>query len=162
SRGSPRDATAKGSRKARASWRAAVLIPRAAFTAAFAICEIALSKPSRASVAAAAGRIREMSRYHALIAVAAALFAVSPAVGQQDEAADDPNRRVKILVSVRAGGGVDTAARIFAAGLQQRLGQPFVIENRGGAGGNIAAETVYAADPDGYTRFSARPYHQQH
>jgi tripartite-type tricarboxylate transporter receptor subunit TctC len=98
-----------------------------------------------------------MSRYHALIAAAAALFAVSPAVGQQDEAADYPNRPVKIIVSVPAGGGVDTAARIFAAGLQQRLGQPFVVENRGGAGGNIAAETVYAADPDGYTLLASQP-----
>jgi tripartite-type tricarboxylate transporter receptor subunit TctC len=98
-----------------------------------------------------------MSRYRALIAVTAALFAISPAVGQQDEAADYPNRPVKIIVSVPAGGGVDTAARIFAAGLQQRLGQPFVVENRGGAGGNIAAETVYAADPDGYTLLASQP-----
>ena len=70
-----------------------------------------------------------MSRYPVLVAAAVALLAMSPALGQQDPAADYPNRPVKIIVSVPAGGGVDTATRIFAAGLQQHLGQPFVIEN---------------------------------
>jgi len=58
---------------------------------------------------------------------------------------------------VPAGGGVDTVTRLFAARLQQRLGQPFVIENRGGAGGNIGAETVYTAEPDGYTLLASQP-----
>jgi len=98
-----------------------------------------------------------MSRYSVWLALAAALLAISPALGQQDEAADYPNRPVKIVVSVPAGGGVDTVARIFAAGLQQRLGQPFVIENRGGGGGNIGAETVYTAEPDGYTLLASQP-----
>jgi tripartite-type tricarboxylate transporter receptor subunit TctC len=78
------------------------------------------------------------------VAAAAAFLAISPASGQQDEAPDYPNRPVKIIVSVPAGGGVDTVTRIFAAGLQQRFGQPFVIENRGGGGGNIVDTTVYA------------------
>jgi tripartite-type tricarboxylate transporter receptor subunit TctC len=47
--------------------------------------------------------------------------------------------------------------RIFAARLQQRLGQPFVIENRGGAGGNLGAEAVYVAEPDGYTLLASQP-----
>src|ERR671922_490422 len=98
-----------------------------------------------------------MSKYPILIAAAAGLLAMSPAVGQQDEAADYPNRPVKIIVSVPAGGGVDTVTRIFAAGLQQRLGQPFVLENRGGGGGNIGAEAVYSADPDGYTLLASQP-----
>src|SRR5712672_552413 len=98
-----------------------------------------------------------MSRYLMGGAAAAAFLAISPAFCQQDEAADYPNRPVKIIVSVPAGGGVDTVTRIFAAGLQQRLGQPFVIENRGGGGGNIGAETVYAADPDGYTLLATQP-----
>src|SRR5215475_7357523 len=98
-----------------------------------------------------------MSRYSVWLALAAAVLAMSPALGQQDEAADYPNRPVKIIVSVPAGGGVDTVTRIFAAALQQRLGQPFVIENRGGGGGNIGAETVYAADPDGYTLLASQP-----
>src|SRR5262249_24143047 len=51
----------------------------------------------------------------------------------------------------------DTVTRIFAAALQQRFGQPFVIENRGGAGGNIAAESVFVAQPDGYTLLASQP-----
>jgi tripartite-type tricarboxylate transporter receptor subunit TctC len=98
-----------------------------------------------------------MSRYLALVAAATSLFAASPVLGQQDPAADYPNRSVKIIVSVPAGGGVDTVTRIFAARLHQRLGQPFVIENRGGSGGNIAAEAVYLAEPDGYTLLSSQP-----
>lgn len=97
-----------------------------------------------------------MSRCPILIA-AAALLAISPTLAQQDEASDYPNRPVKIIVSVPAGGGVDTVTRIFAAGLHQRLGQPFVIENRGGGGGNIGAEAVYTADPDGYTLLASQP-----
>src|SRR3954469_2479650 len=96
-----------------------------------------------------------MLRYPALIA--AVLMATSPALAQQDPAADYPNRPVKIIVSVPAGGGVDTVTRIFAARLQQRLGQPFVIENRGGGGGNIGAEAVYTAEPDGYTLLATQP-----
>ena len=96
-----------------------------------------------------------MLRYTALIA--AVLMATSPALAQQDPAADYPNRPVKIIVSVPAGGGVDTVTRIFAARLQQRLGQPFVIENRGGGGGNIGAEAVYTAEPDGYTLLATQP-----
>ena len=75
-----------------------------------------------------------MLRYSALVAAAASLVAMAAALAEPDPAADYPNRPVKVIVSVPAGGGVDTVTRIFAARLQQRLGQPFVIENRGGAG----------------------------
>jgi tripartite-type tricarboxylate transporter receptor subunit TctC len=98
-----------------------------------------------------------MFRSIVLVASAAALVALSPALAQQDPAADYPNRPVKIIVSVPAGGGVDTVTRIFAARLQQRLGQPFVIENRGGGGGNIGAEAAYASEPDGYTLLATQP-----
>src|SRR5262245_33234467 len=98
-----------------------------------------------------------MLRYSVLLAAAASLLTISAAASQPDAAADYPNRPVKIVVSVPAGGGVDTVTRIFAARLQQRLGQPFVIENRGGGGGNIGAETVYSADPDGYTLLASQP-----
>src|SRR5215831_14170959 len=98
-----------------------------------------------------------MSRYCVGVAAAAAFLAISPAFGQQDEAADYPNRPVKIVVSVPAGGGVDTVTRIFAAGLQHHLGQPFVVENRGGGGGNIGAEAAYVSEPDGYTLLASQP-----
>lgn len=97
-----------------------------------------------------------MARYPIVMAAAACLLAMSPALGQ-DPAADYPNRPVKIVVSVPAGGGVDTVTRIFATKLDQKLGQPFVIENRGGAGGNIGAQAVYNADPDGYTLLATQP-----
>jgi tripartite-type tricarboxylate transporter receptor subunit TctC len=98
-----------------------------------------------------------MSRYPALIAFTALLIAISPALAQQDAGADYPQRSVKIIVSTSAGGGVDTVTRIFAAPLAHKLGQPFVIENRGGAGGNLGAEAVYVAEPDGYTLLSSQP-----
>ena len=98
-----------------------------------------------------------MSRFPALVAAAASLCVVSFALAQPDPAADYPNRSVKIIVSVPAGGGVDTVTRIFAARLHQRLGQPFVIENRGGGGGNIGAEAAYTAEPDGYTLLATQP-----
>jgi tripartite-type tricarboxylate transporter receptor subunit TctC len=53
---------------------------------------------------------------------------------------DYPNKPVRIIVNVAPGGGVDTATRIIADKLRARLGQPFVVENRPGAGGNIGAE----------------------
>jgi tripartite-type tricarboxylate transporter receptor subunit TctC len=91
------------------------------------------------------------------LAAAACLAGLWAASAQQDAAADYPNRPVKIVVSTAAGGGVDTVTRIFGARLQQRLGQPFVIENRSGGGGNIGAEAVYTADPDGYTLLASQP-----
>jgi tripartite-type tricarboxylate transporter receptor subunit TctC len=96
-------------------------------------------------------------RYSMMLAAAASLLMISAAASQPDAAADYPNRPVKIIVSVPAGGGVDTVTRIFAARLQQRLGQPFVIENRGGGGGNIGAEAVYTSEPDGYTLLASQP-----
>src|SRR5499427_10293382 len=75
----------------------------------------------------------------------------------QDEAANFPNRPIKIVVCVPAGGGVDTVTRIVAEGLHQKLGQPVVVENRAGAAGNIGAEYVFTSDPDGYTLLAAQP-----
>jgi tripartite-type tricarboxylate transporter receptor subunit TctC len=72
-------------------------------------------------------------------------------------AADFPSRPIRIIVCVPAGGGVDTVARIVADGLQRRLGQPVVVENKAGAAGNIGAEFVFASDPDGYTLLAAQP-----
>jgi tripartite-type tricarboxylate transporter receptor subunit TctC len=97
-----------------------------------------------------------MPRILLLIAAAGPLLALSP-VAAQNVAADYPNRVVKIIVTVPAGGGVDAVTRIFADRLQQKLRQAFVIENRGGAGGNVGAEVVYTAAPDGYTLMASQP-----
>ena len=62
-----------------------------------------------------------------------------------------PNRPVRVVVAFPAGGGVDVPARIISQWLSQRLGQSFIVENRVGGGGNIAAEAVIRAPADGYT-----------
>ena len=92
-----------------------------------------------------------------ILAALAALTLSAPAVSAQDAAAAYPSRPIKIIVCVPAGGGVDTVARFVAEGLRQRLGQPVIIENHAGAGGNIGAEAVFTADPDGYTLLAAQP-----
>jgi len=85
-----------------------------------------------------------------------AMFYASGALAQ-DAAANYPNKPIKIVVCVPAGGGVDTVARVVAEGLHQQLGQPVFVENRAGAAGNIGAEYVFASDPDGYTLLAAQP-----
>ena len=91
-----------------------------------------------------------------LAAISAAILFASSA-SAQDPAADYPNRPIKIIVCVPAGGGVDTVTRFIAEGLHQKLGQPVVVENRAGAAGNIGAEAVFTSDPDGYTLLAAQP-----
>ncbi|MPZ36960.1 MAG: tripartite tricarboxylate transporter substrate binding protein [Rhizobiales bacterium] len=97
-----------------------------------------------------------MLKQFALLAAVGSLLAFSPAVAQ-DPAADFPNRPIKIIVANPAGGGIDTVTRIVGDSLTRKLGQPVVIENRGGAGGNIGAEAVYTSAPDGYTLLASVP-----
>src|SRR5438094_9628548 len=72
-------------------------------------------------------------------------------------AADYPNRPVKWLIGFTAGGPVDTVARIMAQWLSERFGQQFVVENRAGSGGNIAAAAAISSPPDGYTLLFVAP-----
>ena len=67
------------------------------------------------------------------------------------EAATYPAQKITVIVAFAPGGVADTLARLIGQGLSERLHQSVVVENRGGAGGNIAAELVARADPDGYT-----------
>jgi tripartite-type tricarboxylate transporter receptor subunit TctC len=64
---------------------------------------------------------------------------------------DYPNRQIRLLVGFAAGGPVDVTARIVADALSAELGKPLVVDNRPGAGGNLAADVVAKAPPDGYT-----------
>src|SRR5208282_4380738 len=86
-------------------------------------------------------------RFLYLAAGAAAL----PAGSRIVQAQSYPTRPVRIVVGFPPGGPTDIVARIMGQWLSERLGQSFVIENRPGAGGNIATETVVRAFPDGYT-----------
>ncbi|MGO9699885.1 MAG: Bug family tripartite tricarboxylate transporter substrate binding protein [Xanthobacteraceae bacterium] len=81
----------------------------------------------------------------------AAGAAVLPTLSRGASALDYPTRPVHIIVDIPAGLAPDVVARLVGPPLSQRLGQPVVIENRPGAGGNIGAEAVVRAQPDGYT-----------
>lgn len=66
-------------------------------------------------------------------------------------AQDYPKHPITIIVPFAAGGGTDSIARMLAKGLNEKLGQPIIIDNKGGAGGAIAAKQVAGSSPDGYT-----------
>jgi len=95
----------------------------------------------------------------ALLRVVLALIAAVAIakLAQAQDAGTYPERPIRVIVSVPAGGGVDTVTRLIGQKLQERLGQPVVIENRAGAAGNIGAEVVANAPPDGYTLLATSP-----
>jgi tripartite-type tricarboxylate transporter receptor subunit TctC len=94
---------------------------------------------------------RSMRRAHLKALGAAALIAVAAAptaVLAQDAY---PSRAIRLIVPFAAGGAIDIIARSVSAEMAKKLGQPMVVENRTGAGGNIGAEAVAKSAPDGYT-----------
>jgi tripartite-type tricarboxylate transporter receptor subunit TctC len=82
---------------------------------------------------------------------AALLLHCGAALAQTAAAPDYPKQAVKLVVGLAPGGSNDVIARIVAQKLHERLGQPFVVENKPGAGGTIGADIVARATPDGYT-----------
>jgi tripartite-type tricarboxylate transporter receptor subunit TctC len=88
-----------------------------------------------------------MTSRRPLLAAAAALLAARDASAQGAW----PDRPIRVIVPFAAGGNADVIARILQPRLQERLGQPVVVENRPGAGGSVGAEAVARARPDGYT-----------
>src|SRR5260221_3622274 len=81
----------------------------------------------------------------------AAGAAALPVVSRVARAEAYPSRPVRIIVKFPAGQATDSIARLMGQSLSERFGQPFVVENRTGAGGNIGTESVVRATPDGYT-----------
>ena len=90
---------------------------------------------------------------HAFAAFAAAAFALAlpPAQAQSPGQAPYPSKPVRIVVGYSAGGPTDLVARLLATQLQAATGQSFLVDNKPGAGSNLATEAVAAAAPDGYT-----------
>jgi tripartite-type tricarboxylate transporter receptor subunit TctC len=84
-------------------------------------------------------------------------LASGAAQAQQQEPAGYPDKTIRIIVPFPAGGTADALPRIVAERLRQHWNQSVVVENRAGAGGNIGASVVAAAEPDGYTLLSAPP-----
>jgi tripartite-type tricarboxylate transporter receptor subunit TctC len=87
-----------------------------------------------------------------ILSIAAALPLAATA-----SAAEYPDRPIRVIVSVPAGGGVDTVTRIVTDKMRAALGQPLVVENKPGVSGSLAAETVVMAEPDGYTLLASQP-----
>src|SRR5215468_96370 len=87
-----------------------------------------------------------VARLRIAACIASLLWLAPPAVAQ-----DYPARPVTIVVPFGPGSATDTTARLIAQGLQEALGRPFVVENKSGGGGLIAANAVAHATPDGYT-----------
>jgi tripartite-type tricarboxylate transporter receptor subunit TctC len=83
--------------------------------------------------------------------VVLSIFALALAFAAPAQADQFPNKPVKMIVPYAAGGGTDIVARIVAQKLQEKWGPAVIVENHGGAGGNLGAEAAYNAAPDGYT-----------
>jgi tripartite-type tricarboxylate transporter receptor subunit TctC len=92
--------------------------------------------------------IESIARRHA---AAALICAACLPLAQAQAQAPYPNKPVRIIVGYSAGGPTDTVARLLATKLQAATGQPFIVDNKPGAGSNLATELVVGAAPDGYT-----------
>lgn len=92
-----------------------------------------------------------------LVRAALALACISLASSAPAQAQNYPTRQPHILVGYPAGGSTDILARIFGDWLSKRMGQQFIVENRPGAGNNIATDAAAKAAPDGYTLFLVNP-----
>jgi len=98
-----------------------------------------------------------MAKSLALLPIIAISTVLGIAHAQQQDASAYPDHTVRIVVPFPAGGTADILPRIVADKLRQRWNQSIVVEDRAGAGGNVGASIVAAADPDGYTLLSSPP-----
>lgn len=84
-------------------------------------------------------------------ALATAICVAGVSLAAASQAQEWPTKPIRLIVPFPAGGGTDTVARTIANGIAEGLGQPIVVENRGGAGGMLGSDVVAKAAPDGYT-----------
>ena len=94
-------------------------------------------------------------RHCSSVVVSSVLCSIALTAG----AAQYPERPVRVIVGLAPGGGTDTITRVMTQKLSETLGQPFVVDNRPSAGGNVAGELVARAAPDGYTLLTTTPTH---
>src|SRR5512145_1984938 len=87
-----------------------------------------------------------------LALISLACIAAAPAAAQSF-----PSKAIQIIVPLAPGGGTDLLARVIADKLRDKLGQPVTVENRSGAAGNIGADAVFKAAPDGHTLLFTQP-----
>ena len=92
-----------------------------------------------------------------LVSLGLASALLLPAAAKAQDAADYPNKPVRIIVTVPPGGAVDLVTRMVAEELRKKFGQPFIVENRGAGAGVAAAEAVLASPPDGYLLMASQP-----
>src|SRR3954454_10778645 len=88
---------------------------------------------------------------------AARATAALPITSRIADAQTYPSRPVRLVIGYTPGGSADLTARLMGQWLSEKLGQPFVVENRPGAGTNIATEAMLRATPDGYTLLLVAP-----
>src|SRR3954462_2764676 len=110
-----------------------------------------MPRASKAAASANCESLLVMKLLHRQFLKFVAATIAAPALPRFASALDYPTRPTKIVAGFAAGGGVDITARLIGQWLADHLGQPFVVENRSGAGGNIGTEAVVNAAPDGYT-----------
>jgi len=92
-----------------------------------------------------------ISKLKTLLAVVLFGVGLNPALAQNESSTRFPTKTIKLVVGFAPGGGTDSSARTIAMKMSELLGQSVVVENRAGAGGNIACEIIARATPDGYT-----------
>src|SRR5688572_19075042 len=98
-----------------------------------------------------------MQKRHSFVACAALVLAIGPIASGFAAESDYPQRPIRFLIPQSPGGASDTVGRIVAQKLGENLGQQLVVDNRPGATGNIGAEMVARAMPDGYTLLLTAP-----
>src|SRR5215467_6786593 len=131
----------------------ALLLARTWFVAA-------ARRGTQRSICAMAGK-RNFGRFGMLrrraIVVSCGVKLLVGATAATAGAGNFPDHPIRVIVSVPAGGGVDTVTRIVTDRMRQVLGQPLVVENKPGVSGSLAAEAVFHAEPDGYTMLASQP-----